>query len=100
MERKKIPTKTEKPLKTFEGAKKNAQDLKDLKAGTETTNKGGRPIKGKSPADYDIRFKVDEETFLWLQKQTTKADGMPAKERTAHAVAKKIVVAQCELINS
>jgi len=99
MERKKIPTQTKKPLKTFEGAKKNAQDLATLKADTQTIDKGGRPIKGQSKATHQIRFNVDDETLQWLLKQTVKADGMPAKERTAHAVVKKILTAQFELAN-
>jgi hypothetical protein len=99
MKRKEIPTQAKKTIKSFEGAKKNAQDLAILKEGTQITDKGGRPIKGQSKATHQIRFNVDDETLAWLLKQTVKADGMPAKERTAHAVVKKILTAQFELAN-
>ena len=100
MERKKISTQSTSTIKSFAGAKKNAQDLAALKADTQTTRKGGRPIKGQSKATHQIRFNIDDETLAWLLKQTVKANGMPAKERTAHAVVKKILTAQFELANS
>ena len=100
MERKEISTQAKKTIKSFEGAKKNAQDLADLKSETQSKNKGGRPIKDQSYATHQLRFNVDDETLTWLLKQTIKADGMPAKERTAHAVAKKKLMALFELENA
>lgn len=98
MERKKIDTAPKKSIKTFEGAKKKAEDLEALQANKNPKN-AGAPIKGQSKATNQIRFTVDNETYTWLLKQTSKADGMPAKERTAHAVSKKILMAQFGLAN-
>lgn len=98
MERKKIDTAPKKSIKTFEGAKKKADDLKAMEENRNPKN-AGAPIKGQSKATNQVRFTVDDETYTWLLKQTVKADGMPAKERTAHAVAKKILMAHYELGN-
>ena len=99
MERKAIDTAPKKSIKTFEGAKKKAEDLEVLEKKHNPKN-AGAPIKGQSKATNQIRFNVDDETYVWLMKQTTKADGFPAKERTAHAVAKKKLMALFELENS
>jgi len=84
----------EPPVTTFKEADARAKEEK-----IPTIDKGGRPIKGKSAVSHDIRFKVDDETYEWLMKQTVKADGYPARERTAHAVVKKITMAQFNISN-
>ena len=98
MERKKIDTAPKKTIKSFTGAKKKAEDLEVLKS--NNPKNAGRPVAGKSKTTNQIRFIVDDETYEWLLRQTVKPDGMPAKQRTAHAVGKKIVMAQYELSNS
>ena len=61
------------------------------KAGETVKNKGGRPIKGRSKATIKIAFHIDQE----LNDLLVSMIDFP-KEKSASAVAKRILEAYCE----
>lgn len=60
-------------------------------AGENETKKGGRPIKGRSKATVKLAFHIDEELKEVLEGMID----FP-KEKSANAVAKRILEAYCE----
>jgi hypothetical protein len=82
-------------IHTFEGADKQAQELKELKeeANKETSNiKGaGRKRIGKSLTTHKIAFYVNDEQLEYLENMTNK------EQRSPNAVAKRLFIKDYEM---
>ena len=81
-------------INTFEGADKEAQEIKELKSNvniSDTRKSAGRKKIGKTLSKNKITFYVDDEQLEYMENLTNK------KERTPNAIAKKLFIADFEL---
>jgi phosphopantothenoylcysteine synthetase/decarboxylase len=79
---------------SFEDADKKEAEYKELKEIVATAangKKAGRPLQGKSKTRHKITFYINDEQLDYLESLTNR------KERTPHAVAKKLFLAHYEL---